>query len=178
MTDYPVPEKRETIEWRFEDGGLLAGPYSYNELQEYVDLGYIQPETKVIHEDGRKFQAFEVGLFPGFVPVKTVPADKNENTITPLPGWNFLAAVIGLLIITAKIAMWMPNDHWFRAVLPFTKTLGGFVLVLLSCYTCLTGIAHSFWGTPRYRPVFYRIGALIGIYLGFSLVVTGLQDFR
>ncbi|WP_417385367.1 hypothetical protein [Gimesia sp.] len=176
MTDYPVPEKRETTEWRFDDGGLLAGPYSYNELQEYVELGYIQPETEVIHEDGRKFQAFEIGLFPGFVPEKPDPVEEERNTVIPLPGWNALAGIVTLTLLAIKSALKNPENYWLLSVLPFTLTLGGFAMVLLGCYTGLTGVAHDYRGIPQSRPVFYRIGAVIVIYLGILSMIAGAKD--
>lgn len=176
MTEYPVPENREATEWRFDDQGLLAGPYSYDELMDYVELNYIQPETEIIHEDGRKFQAFEIGLFPGFVPAKTAPDDEKENTIAPLPGWNVLAGVVALTLVAMKVAQRVPEDHWFHGVLSFSLTIGGFAMVLIGCYTGLTGIAHNFWGIPKYRPVFYRVGALIVIYLGILFLVAGTKD--
>jgi len=176
MAEYPVPENREATEWRFDDQGLLAGPYSYNELMDYVELDYIQPQTEIIHETGRKYQAFEIGLFPGFVPEKIDPAEEYRNTVIPLPGWNFLSAVVVLLFVSIKIARWLPKDHWFVAVMPFSMIIGGFALVLIGCYTGLTGIAHSFSGIPQYRPVFNRIGAVIAIVFGTILIFWGFQE--
>ncbi|WP_339677167.1 hypothetical protein [uncultured Gimesia sp.] len=176
MTENIIPENREATEWRFDDKGLLAGPYSYDELKEYVELDYIQPETEVIHEDGRKYQAFEIGLFPGFVPEKTDPADENRNRVIPLPGWNFLAGVVVLFLVSLKVSQRIPEDHWFNGVMPFSMIIGGFAMVLIGCYTGLTGIAHSFRGIPQYQPVFNRIGAVIVISIGILFLVLGFQD--
>lgn len=176
MTEYPAPENREATVWRFDDQGLLAGPYSYHELMDYVELDYIQPDTEIIHEDGRKIQAFEIGLFPGFVPAKNVPADENKNAIAPLPGWNVLAGVVALTLVAMKVAQRVPEGHWFHGVLPFSLTIGGFAMVLIGCYTGLTGIAHNFRGIPKYRPVFYRVGAVIVIYLGILFLIAGTKD--
>ena len=176
MTENIIPENREASEWRFDDQGLLAGPYSYNELMEYVELDYIQPETEIIHEDGRKYQAFEVGLFPGFVPEKPDPAEEYRNAVTPLPGWNFLAGVVVLSLVSFKIQQKVPEGHWFNAVMPFSMIIGGFAMVLIGCYTGLTGIAHSFSGIPQYRPVFNRIGAVIAIVFGTIMIFWGFQE--
>lgn len=176
MTEYPVPENREATEWRFDDQGLLAGPYSYDELRDYVELEYIKPETEIIHEDGQKFQAYEIGLFPGFVPAIPDPAEEDNTAVIPLPGWNALAGVVSLTLLSIKYVLKNPENHWLFSVLSFTMTLGGFAMVLLGCYTGLTGVAHNFRGVPQYRPVFYRIGAVIVIYLGILFIIAGTKD--
>lgn len=175
MTEFLVPENREATEWRFDDQGLLAGPYSYNELQEYVELGYIQTDTEIIHEDAQKYQAYEIGLFPGFIPEKTDPAQENRITVPPLPGWNYLAGVVALSWVSFNVLLWLPADHWFRGVRPYSLIIGGFAVVLIGCYTLLTGTAHDSRGTPEHRPVANRIAGLFTIVIGVSLIAVGGQ---
>ncbi|QDT23511.1 hypothetical protein [Gimesia chilikensis] len=174
MTEYPVPENRKATEWRFDDQGLLAGPYSYNELWDYVELDYIQPETEVIHEDGRKYQAYEIGLFPDFVPEKTDPADER-STIPPLPGWNFLAGVAFLSWITVNALSLVPYGHRFYIIRPYSMIIGGFAVVLIGCYTLLTGTAHDSRGNPHHSPVENRIAGLFVIVLGAVFLFWGFQ---
>jgi hypothetical protein len=176
MTENIIPEKREATEWRFDDQGLLAGPYSYNELREYVELNYIQPETEIIHEDGRKYQAFEIGLFPGFVPVIPEPADEH-NKVPPLPGWNFLAGVAFLSWITVKVLPMIPALRFLYSVKPYSMVIGGFAVVLIGCYTLLTGTAHDSEGNPEHRPVANRIAGLIVILIGVYLIGGGVSFF-
>ena len=175
MTEYLVPENREATEWRFDDQGLLAGPYSYNELQEYVELGYIQTDTEIIHEGGQKYQAYEIGLFPGFIPEKTDPTQENRITIPPLPGWNYLAGVVVLSWVSVNVLPWVPAGHWFHGVRPYSLIVGGFTVVLIGCYTLLTGTAHDSRGTPEHRPVANRIAGLFTIVIGVSLIAVGGQ---
>ncbi|QDU09633.1 hypothetical protein [Gimesia aquarii] len=171
MTEYPVPENREATEWRYDDQGLLAGPYSYNELMEYVELDYIQPGTKIIHEDGRNYQAFEIGLFPGFVPEKTDPVEEYRNAVMPLPGWNFLAGVVAVLVwVSILVQRWIPADHWIRDMKPYAILIGGFAVVLMGCFALLTGTAHDTRGNPEHRPVANRIAGLIVIAIGVSIL--------
>lgn len=176
MTEYIIPENREATEWRFDDQGLLAGPYSYHELKEHVELGYIKPRTEIMHDDGRKFEAFEMGLFPGVKIEKADPANENRISVAPLPGWNFLAGVVVLFLVTIKVSQRFSEGHWFNGVMPFSMIIGGFAMVLIGCYTGLTGIAHSFRGIPQYQPVFNRIGAVIVIYMGILFLAGGFQD--
>ena len=176
MTENIIPEKREATEWRFDDQGLLAGPYSYHELMEYVELNYIQPETEIIHEDGRKYQAFEIGLFPGFVPVIPEPADEH-NKVPPLPGWNFLAGVAFLSWITVKVLPMIPALRFLYSVKPYSMIIGGFAVVLIGCYTLLTGTAHDSEGNPEHRPVANRIAGLIVILIGVYLIGGGVSFF-
>jgi len=174
MTEYIIPENREATEWRFDDQGLLAGPYSYHELKEHVDLGYIKPRTEIIHEDGRKFEAFEMGLFPDFVPEKPAPADEHSK-VPPLPGWNFLAGVAVLSWVSVKALRWIPADHWFHGVRPYSTIIGGFAVVLIGCYTALTGTAHDSSGNPDHKPVANRIAGIIVIAIGVYLIAGGSQ---
>ena len=176
MTENIIPENREATEWRFDDQGLLAGPYSYNVLQEYVELGYIQPETEIIYEDGRKYRAFEIGLFPDFVPVKPEPADEHSN-VPPLPGWIFLARVAFLSWITVNTLPLIPADHWFHGVKPYSMTIGGCAVLLIGCYTMLIGTAHDSEGNPEHRPVANRIAGLIVIVIGIYLIGGGASYF-
>ena len=176
MTENIIPENREATEWRFDDQGLLAGPYSYNELQEYVGLDYIQLETEVIREDGRKYQAFEIGLFPGFVPVKPDPADEHSNVI-PLPGWNFLAGVAFLSWITVKILPMIPALRFLYTVKPYSMVIGGCAVLLIGSYTMLTGTAHDSEGNPEHRPLANRIAGLIVILIGVYLMAGGVSFF-
>jgi len=176
MTENIIPENREAAEWRFDDGGLLAGPYSYHELKQYVELDYIQPETEIVHEKGRRYQAFEIGLFPGFVPVKPDPANQHSH-IPPLPGWNFLAGVAILAWFSVQALPLIPVDHWFHGVRPYSMIIGGFAVVLIGCYTVLTGTAHDSSGNPDHRPVENRIAGLIVIVIGVYLIAGGGQFF-
>ncbi|WP_339736436.1 hypothetical protein [uncultured Gimesia sp.] len=175
MTEYIIPENREAPEWRFDDQGLLAGPYSYHELQEFVEQDYIQPETEIIHDEGRKYQAFEIGLFPGFVIEKTDSAQEYRNAVPPLPGWNFLVGVVVLSVVSFKVQRMIPADHWFHGVKPYSMIIGGFAMVLIGCYALLTGTAHDFSGNPYHRPVANRIGGLIVIGFGILFVGGGFQ---
>ncbi|QDT22380.1 hypothetical protein HG66A1_41880 [Gimesia chilikensis] len=176
MSDNMIPENRKTTEWRFDDQGLLAGPYSYNELIEYVELDYIQPDTEIIHEDGRKYQAFEIGLFPGFVPVIPEPADEHKK-VPPLPGWNFLAGVAFLSWITVNALALIPGGHWFHGVKPYSMIIGGCAVLLIGCYTMLTGTAHDSGGNPEHRPVANRIAGLFVILIGVYLIGGGVSFF-
>ena len=176
MTEYIIPENREATEWRFDDQGLLAGPYSYHELKEHVELGYIKPRTEIIHEDGRKYQAFEFGLFPDFVPEKPTPADEHSN-VPPLPGWNILAGVAFLSWITVKILPLIPALRFLYSVKPYSMVIGGFAVVLIGCYTMLTGTAHDSEGNPEHRPVANRIAGIIVIAIGIYLLGGGASYF-
>lgn len=175
MTEYMIPENREAPEWRFDDQGLIAGPYSYHELKEFVELDYILPETEIVHDDGRKCLAFEIGLFPGFVIEKTDSAQEYRNAVLPLPGWNFLAGVATLSLLINMISGWIPGVYWFQEIRVYLMIIGGFALVLIGCYTGLTGIAHDYSGTPLYRPVFHRVGAVIAIIFGTTLGTEGIR---
>ncbi|WP_417381094.1 hypothetical protein [Gimesia sp.] len=176
MSENNIPENREATEWRFDDQGLLAGPYSYNELVEYVGLDYIKPETEIVHEDGRKYQAFEIGLFPDFVPVKPEPTDEYSN-VPPLPGWNILAGVAFLSWITVKLPPMIPALRFLYGVKPYSMVIGGFAVVLIGCYTMLTGTAHDSEGNPEHRPVANRIAGLIVILIGIYLIGGGASYF-
>lgn len=177
MTEYIIPENREATEWRFDDGGLLAGPYSYQELKKYVELEYIQPETEILHDDGRKYQAFEMGLFPGFVPENKASANESKISVAPIPGWSFLASVAVLSWVTVKILSWIPAGHWFQGVRPYSIIIGGFAVVLIGCYTMLTGTAYDFKGNLDHRPVANRLAGIIVIVIGVNLIGDGVSYF-
>ncbi len=58
----------------------------------------------------------------------------------------------------------VPRDYWFNGVMPFS-------MVFISSYSSLTGIAHSFRGSPQYLPGFNRIRAVIMVYLDILFLV-------
>ncbi|MEQ8636390.1 hypothetical protein [Gimesia maris] len=176
MSEINIPENREATEWRFDDQGLLAGPYSYNELVEYVGLDYIQPGTEIVHEDGRKYLAFEIGLFPGFVP--EIPEPAHEHSIVPpLPGWNILAGVAFLSMIIVKLLTFIPALRFLNSVKPYSVVIGGFAVLLIGCYTMLTGTAHDSDGNPEHRPVANRIAGVIVILIGICLIGGSVSYF-
>lgn len=177
MAEYPVPENKELSEWRFDDQGLLAGPYTFNELEEYVELGYIQPETEIVHESGEKYEAYGIGLFPDFVPVKPEPVYENTEGGAPLPGWNALAGVAILSWITVKVLPLVPALRWLYSLKPYSMIIGGFAVVMIGCYTMLTGTAHDSAGKPAHRPVANRVAGLVVIIIGVYLIYGGSQFF-
>lgn len=67
--------------WRFDDDGLLAGPYTRSELDDFVNTGYIQPHTEIVHDDGRQLTAQKLGLFEDIS--TNLETHNSEDSATP-----------------------------------------------------------------------------------------------
>ena len=175
MTEYIIPENWEAAEWRFDDQGLLAGPYSYHELKEYVELGYIKPRPRLFTMMAGNIRHSRSDCFPTSSLKKQMLPMRTEIRCPPLPGWNFLVGVVVLSLVSFKVQRMIPADHWFHGVKPYSMIIGGFTAVLIGCYILLTGTAHDSSGNPDHRPVANRIAGLIVIGFGILFVGGGFQ---
>lgn len=168
-------DKPEDVVWRFDDQGIMAGPYSYSELEEYVESGYIKETTEIAREDGKRFKAWELGLFGDIEIIEKNEAfqpSEERIVIENLAGWKIIRSILLFCWMIFILKKWLPQNTFFIGLQSFSHYLLGFSLIAFGIYAGVQGAIQEVSGWRQ--TLSYILGGIVVSFIGILFVVGKL----